>query len=92
MAFNLNMNLQIKRPEWLPGAFDAMIGNIALYKAGRIPNVISAWMLLTPCLRILRAIFNCSNEEIPEKLQQYWKEYILWLSTEIENEEGEITK
>lgn len=46
------------KPEWLPDALDDTIRTLKLARAGRIPDKILGWMLVTSCLRVLRCVYG----------------------------------
>jgi hypothetical protein len=57
-----------------------MMGQIELYRKGKIPEVILGFIFVTSCLRVLRAIFGSkTNNDLPFKLFEYQEMYTLWV-------------
>lgn len=59
----------VKHPEWLPSALESLAGAVRLHQSGRVPEKIQAWMLVTPMMRVMRAIHG-SDRETLAALQQ----------------------
>jgi len=61
---------EVSHPEWLPDAFEAIRRTIALDEQSLLPEKIRGWMLVVPCLRLLRCVFG-SDEATVTSLQQW---------------------
>ena len=61
---------KVANPDCLPGAFQAIRRTISLDEQKLLPETIRGWMLVVPCLRLLRCIFG-SDEATVRALEEW---------------------
>ncbi|MDE2100025.1 MAG: hypothetical protein KGL39_22415 [Patescibacteria group bacterium] len=54
----MNFRGKVVKPDWLPGALDAMEKFCRLYRENRIPSSVVFFMVVTDCRRVLRAAYG----------------------------------
>lgn len=48
----------IARPDWIEGGVGQFEKTIKLWRKGRVPENLLGWMLVTDCMRVLRAVYG----------------------------------